>query len=120
MRVLFISQYFPPEMGAPAARTYELARRWGQRGAEVTVVTAGPNHPTGIVPEEYRNGVRCEEQVDGMRVLRTWSYAADNRGVWRRSLNYVSLMFSSLCLGVRRAGPVDVVVIDRLEKPTPD
>ena len=110
MRVLFISQYFPPEMGAPAARTYDLARRWVQHGAEVTVVTAVPNHPTGVVPEHYRKGMLFEEEVDGIRVLRTWIYAAANRGFWRRSLNYVSFMCSSLWLGVRRAGPVDVVV----------
>lgn len=110
MRVLFISQYFPPEMGAPAARTYELARRWVQMGAEVTVVTALPNHPTGVVPERYRQGRFFEEHLDGIRVLRTWIYAAANRGFWRRSLNYVSFMFSSLLLGVRRAGPVDVII----------
>ena len=69
MRILFISQYFPPEMGAPAARTYELARRWVQRGAEVTVVTAVPNHPTGVVPEAYRNGSLFEENIDGIRYL---------------------------------------------------
>lgn len=110
MRILFISQYFPPEMGAPAARTYELARRWVQRGAEVTVVTAVPNHPTGVVPQAYRNGSLFEERIDGIRVLRTWIYAAANRGFWRRSLNYVSFLFSSLMFGVRHAGPADLVI----------
>jgi glycosyltransferase involved in cell wall biosynthesis len=110
MRILFISQYFPPEMGAPAARTYDLARRWVAAGAEVTVVTAVPNHPTGVVPESYRKGWIFEERLDGIRVLRTWIYPAANRGFWRRSLNYVSFMLSSLLLGVRRAGPADVVI----------
>jgi glycosyltransferase involved in cell wall biosynthesis len=110
MRILFLSQYFPPEMGAPAARTYELARRWVQLGAEVTVVTAIPNHPTGIVPEAYRSARLFDERVDGIRVIRTWIYAAPNRGFWRRSLNYVSFMLSSLVQGVRRAGPADLVI----------
>jgi len=110
MRILFISQYFPPEMGAPAARTYELARRWVQMGAEVTVVTAVPNHPTGVVPPAYRNGRLFEENIDGIRVLRTWIYAAANRGFWRRSANYLSFLFSSLWFGVRRAGPADLVI----------
>lgn len=110
MRVLFISQYFPPEMGAPAARTYELARRWVACGADVTVVTAIPNHPDGIVPAAYRERRLYEEHTDGIRVLRTWIYAAANRGFWRRSLNYTSFMFSSLAQGVRRAGPADVVI----------
>lgn len=110
MRVLFISQYFPPEMGAPAARTWELARRWVAAGASVTVVTAIPNHPTGVIPEAYRGARLFEEEIEGVRVIRTWIYAAPNRGFWRRSLNYVSFMCSSLLQGLRRAGPVDVVV----------
>jgi glycosyltransferase involved in cell wall biosynthesis len=110
MRILFISQYFPPEMGAPAARTYELARRWVAEGADVTVVTAIPNHPTGVIPERYRHGRFFEERIDGIRVLRTWIYAAANRGFWRRSLNYVSFMLSSLLQGLRHAGSADVVV----------
>jgi putative colanic acid biosynthesis glycosyltransferase WcaI len=110
MRILFISQYFPPEMGAPAARTYELARRWVARGAQVTVVTAVPNHPSGIVPERYRHGACFEEQVDGIRVLRTWIYAAPNRGFWRRSFSYVSFMLSSILQAHRRAGPADLVI----------
>jgi glycosyltransferase involved in cell wall biosynthesis len=110
MRVLFISQYFPPEMGAPAARTYELARCWVRQGAQVTVVTAIPNHPTGVIPESYRHQRLFEERHDGVRVIRTWIYAAANRGVWRRSMNYASFMLSSLAQGLRRAGEVDVVV----------
>ncbi len=110
MRILFISQYFPPEMGAPAARTYELARRWVALGAEVTVVTAIPNHPNGIIPTAYRHGRLFEEEIDGIRVIRTWIYAAANRGFWRRSLNYMSFLLSSLALGCRRAGPADVVI----------
>ena len=61
MHVLFISQYFPPEMGAPAARTFELAKRWVQLGADVTVITAIPNHPTGVIPEAYRHASLFEE-----------------------------------------------------------
>ena len=110
MRVLFISQYFPPEMGAPAARTWEMARRWVAAGADVTVVTAIPNHPTGVIPEAYRGHRLFDERISGVRVIRTWIYAAANRGFWRRSLNYASFMCSSLLQGVRRAGPVDVIV----------
>lgn len=110
MRILFISQYFPPEMGAPAARTFELARLWVAMGADVTVITAVPNHPTGVVPEPYRRGWVFEEEIDGIRVIRTWIYAAANRGIWRRSLNYMSFLASALLLGSRRAGAADVVI----------
>lgn len=110
MRILFLSQYFPPEMGAPAARTYELARRWVQAGADVTVVTAIPNHPNGIIPPAYRDRRLYVEDVAGIRVIRTWIYAAPNRGFWRRSLNYISFALSSLSQGLRHAGHPDLVI----------
>src|SRR6266849_4790915 len=52
-RILYLSQYFPPEMGAPAARVHELSREWAALGHDVTVLTGFPNHPTGIIPAEY-------------------------------------------------------------------
>jgi glycosyltransferase involved in cell wall biosynthesis len=97
-------------MGAPAARTYELARRWVEAGAEVTVVTAIPNHPTGVIPPEYRGQSHYDETVDGVRIIRTWTYATANRGFWKRSVNYVSFLGSSLLQGLRLAGPADVVL----------
>ena len=58
MKILYLSQYFPPEMGAPAGRAAELSRLWAEDGHEVTVLTGFPNHPTGIVPPRYRRKFR--------------------------------------------------------------
>jgi glycosyltransferase involved in cell wall biosynthesis len=58
VKILYVSQYFPPEMGAPAARAAELARHWAEAGHEVSVLTGFPNHPTGAVPEEWRPRLR--------------------------------------------------------------
>ena len=55
MKILYVSQYFPPEMGAPAARAAELAHHWSEAGHEVSVLTGFPNHPTGVVPAEWRS-----------------------------------------------------------------
>ena len=57
MNILYVSQYFPPEMGAPAGRVAEMSRLWVEDGHEVTVLTGFPNHPTGVVPLEYRRRV---------------------------------------------------------------
>ncbi|MBK8234417.1 MAG: glycosyltransferase family 4 protein [Deltaproteobacteria bacterium] len=108
MRILYLSQYFPPEMGAPAARVSELAARWVARGHEVAVLTGFPNHPTGVIPPEYRGRVLQREHYRGIEVLRTWIYAAPNKGVLRRGLAYGSFAGSSVLLGglareVRRA-----------------
>ena len=111
MRTLIVTHYFPPEIGAPQARLSELARLWTSRGDDVTVLTGMPNHPTGVVPDEYRHHLRCEERVDGYRVVRTWLYATANEGVAKKTLGHLSFMVSSVALGARRSGPADVVVV---------
>lgn len=103
MKILYVSQYFPPEMGAPAARVYELSRNWVEAGHHVTVLTGFPNHPTGIVPDDYRRQMRrftTRERVDGIEVVRTWLYPAPNRRPVERMLNYSSFCISACLRGL--------------------
>ena len=102
MKILYVSQYFPPEMGAPAARVAELSRHWVTSGHEVTVLTGFPNHPTGVVPQEYRRDFRRlvkHEAVDGINVVRSWLLPFPNRKTYERMLNY-----SSFCLSAGTTG----------------
>jgi len=69
MHILFLSHYFPPEVNAPASRTYEHCKQWVKDGYEVTVVTCAPNHPRGKVYEGYKNRLYFVEQIDGIRVV---------------------------------------------------
>jgi glycosyltransferase involved in cell wall biosynthesis len=111
MRILIVTHYFPPEIGAPQARLSEMARRWSESGDDITVLTGMPNHPTGVVPPEYRRCVRRTERVDGYRVVRTWLYATPNEGLVKKTLGHLSFMMTSLMLGARRSGRADVVVV---------
>ena len=110
MHILYVSQYFPPETGAPAARVSELARAWVEAGHQVTVLTGLPNHPTGIVPPEYQHRVLVREDFHGVRVVRTWIYAAANRGLLRRSLAYASFAASATLWGQLHVARPDVLV----------
>jgi len=110
-RVLLVTHYFPPEIGAPQARLSETARAWAAAGLDVTVLTGMPNHPTGVVPPAYRGSWRRVERVDGYRVVRTWLYATPNEGIVRKTLGHLSFMVSGAALGARAAGPADVVVV---------
>src|SRR5437879_2362669 len=110
MRILYLSQYFPPEMGAPAARVYELSREWAALGHEVTVLTGFPNHPKGIIYPEYRGQFFRRERVDGIRVVRVPIYAAANKGLVRRSANYLSYALSAAALGPFFTPRPDVLV----------
>jgi glycosyltransferase involved in cell wall biosynthesis len=109
MNILFLSHYFPPEVNAPATRTWEHCRRWAATGYHVTVVTCAPNCPSGVVFEGYRNAWRREEVVEGIRVVRVWTYLAANQGFLPRILNYVSYMMTATWCAARLRD-VDVVV----------
>ena len=107
-----MSPYFPPEMGAPAARVHELARHWVRAGHKVTVLTGFPNQPTGVVPREYRSRMRrlvYREQVDGIHVVRTWLLPLPNRKAHERILNYTSFFLSSCLTGTFLHRP-DVII----------
>jgi len=110
MRITFLCQYFPPEMGAPSARTFEHARHWAALGHDVTVITGFPNHPTGVIKPEYRGHFVKREKVAGIDLLRTWVYCAANKGFFLRVLNFLSFFFSSLILGSLLTARPDVVV----------
>ena len=109
MHIIFLSHYFPPEGNAPANRTFENCRRWVSKGCKVTVVTGVPNVPDGIIYQGYRNKLFQWEVMEGMDVLRVWTYIAPNKGVIRRILNYISFMFFSL-MGVFLIKRGDLVI----------
>jgi glycosyltransferase involved in cell wall biosynthesis len=112
VKILYVSQYFPPEMGAPAGRAAELSRLWVHDGHEVTVLTGFPNHPTGVVPREYRGKFRrlvTRENLEGIDLVRTWLFPFPNRRAHERVLNYTSFFFSSASTGLFLSRP-DVVI----------
>ena len=112
MKILYVSQYFPPEMGAPAARATELAHHWAQAGHEVSILTGFPNHPTGVVPDEWKARLRrlsYRERVGGVDVYRTWLWPLPNRKSHERMRNYASFCVSAALRGLTLPRP-DVVI----------
>lgn len=109
MHILFLTDNFPPEVNAPASRTFEHCREWVKAGHQVTIVTCAPNFPKGKVFSGYRNRVWQSEEMDGIRVIRVWSYITRNEGFAKRILDYLSFMVTAFLasLFVRR---VDVIV----------
>jgi glycosyltransferase involved in cell wall biosynthesis len=95
MRILFITDNFPPEVNAPATRTYEHCKHWVEMGAEVTIITCAPNFPQGKVYKGYKNSLIKKEKMDGIKVIRVWSYITANEGKIKRTLDYLSFSFSA-------------------------
>lgn len=109
MRILFLTDNFPPEVNAPASRTFEHCREWVRAGHQVTVITCAPNFPGGKVFGGYRNRLRQTETMDGIEVIRVWSYMTANEGFAKRILDYVSFMVSAIVAGLFVKRP-DVIV----------
>jgi len=100
MRILFLTDNFPPEVNAPATRTYEHCQEWIKNGAEVTVLTCAPNFPHGKLYKGYKNRLYQKETIDGINVIRVWSYMSSNSGFIKRVLDYLSFSFMSFLVGL--------------------
>jgi len=88
--ILFISDNFPPEVNAPATRTFEHCKEWVNAGYKVTVVTCFPNFPKGKVFDGYKNKLFQRDEIEGIKVIRVWSYITSNAGFLKRVLDYIS------------------------------
>ncbi len=110
MRILYVSQYFPPEMGAPAARVHELSRAWAQLGHHVTVLTGFAHHPTGVKAARDRWCLTRREKHDGIDVIRSYVWATANRGTVKRMFSYATFMASAPMFGALRVERPDVVI----------
>lgn len=100
MKILFLTDNFPPEVNAPATRTYEHCKEWVKQGIEVTVITCVPNFPQGKVYKGYRNRLYQKEIMDGIHVVRVWSYITANEGFLKRTLDYISFSITSFFAGL--------------------
>lgn len=110
-RILFVTQYYPPEVGAAQVRISETAQGLVRLGHEVTVLTTVPNYPLGIVPPEYQHGKNREEVREGVKVVRVWSAIGPNRGFVRRLLGMISFGCAAGFLGRRRVGKADIIIV---------
>lgn len=112
MKLLILTQYFPPETGAPQARLYELAVRLKAAGHQVRILTAMPNYPHGRVFDGYRCKLLVRESHNGLDVVRTAIWPSISKSFLPRFLSYFSFVLSSLLMGLRAAGSVEVVLLE--------
>ena len=109
MHILFFTQYFPPEVHAPASRTFDHCKQWIATGHQVTVITCAPSHPKGILFTGYKNRLWQSEDINGIKVIRVWSLITPNKGFFKRILGYMTFFPGSTVAGLFVRN-VDVVV----------
>ncbi len=111
LRILIITHFYPPEMGAAAARMHGLAR-WLVKGKHnVTTLTGFPNYPTGRIPRNYRWKFQTSKQRDGVNIIRTWVFATSHHSSVKRILNYISFVLSSIITGILLNKRFDILLV---------
>jgi len=100
MRILYLSQYFPPEAGATQSRAYEMAHTWVRMNHEVTMISEFPNHPSGIMPPKYKWKFFEKANLDGIEVIRVWVKASPVKNFRNRMLFYLSYMVNAIIAGL--------------------
>ena len=112
MRIIFLTQYYPPETGAAQNRLADLARRLSNAGHHITVLTAMPSYPKGEIYPEYQGRMGLEENDAGIQIVRTWIYATKRKNFVPRILNYLSFAVLSTVVGWRTIDKADVVFVE--------
>jgi glycosyltransferase involved in cell wall biosynthesis len=114
MKVLFLTDNFVPEQNASARRSYEHCRNWVRQGVQVTVVTTVPNFPLGRPQPPYRNRLYARERIDGIEVVRVWSFLAPNSGVVLRALDFASFAVTGFFAGLFQKADIIVATSPQL------
>ncbi len=109
MHILFLTDNFPPEVNAPASRTFEHCREWARAGHQITVITCVPNFPKGEIYPGYQNRIFQTERMEGIRVIRVWSYITANEGFIKRILDYSSFMAAAVLASAFVKSP-DIII----------
>ena len=109
MKILFLTENFPPETNAAATRVYERALYWLKAGHQVTVLTCAPNFPQGKLHDGWENRWHQVQMMDGLRVVRVKTYISANEGFAKRSLDFISFMVTAFGAGLFEPRP-DVVI----------
>jgi len=109
MNILYITQYFPPDKGAAQIRAWEMAQNLTRLGHKVTVVTEFPNHPLGIVPEQYRFKFFQREWSRGIEVIRSYVKASPKKNFISRLMFYLSFMGTSIIGAIKLKHKYDLV-----------
>jgi len=112
VRILLLTQYFPPETGAPQNRLYDLVLKLQNKGATIQVLTAFPNYPQYKIYPGYEGHFSRREEMVGMDVWRSWIYVSQKRSILHRLLNYFSFTISSFIVGVFQIKKVDLIICE--------
>lgn len=107
-----MTQYFPPEVGAPQNRLFELAIRLHKLGVDITVLTAMPNYPQMEIYPDYKGKKYHYEEMEGLKIHRASIYVSKSKSIVNRLRNYFSFVRSSASVGNKKLGNFDFLLCE--------
>ncbi len=111
-KIIILTQYYPPEHGAPQNRLHDLAKRMRKAGHEITVLSAMPNYPRGEVFPDYRGRFCLSEEIDGVKVIRSWILPSKKKNVLLQLICYFSFAVSSAFVGLFKLKKADALICE--------
>lgn len=111
-KIIILTQYYPPEHGAPQNRLHDLARRMKEAGHQIAVLTALPNYPKGEIFPAYRGKISLREEIDGIETIRCWILPSKKKSMLAQLLCYFSFVFSSAFLGLFKLKRADLLICE--------
>lgn len=112
MRFTILTQYYPPETGAPQNRLSDLALQLKYEGHEITVLTAMPNYPQNQIHDNYKGKYFISESINEIVILRSWIYVGKSHSVIPRLFNYFSFVISSFIWGILKLKKQDIIICE--------
>lgn len=102
MKVLLVSFYYEPELGAAPSRITNLAKGLKNAGIDVDVLTCLPNYPKGKIYDGYTGRFSMKETIDGINVYRYWTYATVSKNPLKRVIAMTSYAITMWAFAFKR------------------
>lgn len=119
MKIVLLTEYYKPEMGASQNRLYEMVMGLKEAGNDISVVTGMPNYPTGKIFDAYKGKFKSSETIDGVLIKRFWLYASNSKKSIPRILNMISFSLTAFCsLPYLRKVKPDYLIVESVPLPT--
>jgi glycosyltransferase involved in cell wall biosynthesis len=111
-RIVFLTQYYPPETGAPQNRLSSIAQGLLLKGFDVQVITAIPNYPLGKIYQGYKWKLYKKTLHNNIPVTYCWLFTTTSKSIFLRLINYFSFAFSSGLIGSLTLQKIDLLIVE--------
>ena len=101
MKVLIVSFYYAPEIGAAPSRITNMAEGLQKEGFDVDILTCLPNYPKGKIFDGYRGSLYKKETINSVSIYRYWIYSTVSKGSLARIMGMLFFAMAIWIFGLK-------------------